>query len=25
VIGIAMLVYGTYSFKQMEREFADII
>jgi lipopolysaccharide transport system permease protein len=24
-IGIAMLVYGTYSFKQMEREFADII
>jgi len=24
-IGVAMLVYGTYSFKQMEREFADII
>lgn len=25
VLSIAMLVYGTYSFKQMEREFADII
>ena len=25
VLGIGMLVYGTYSFKQMEREFADII
>jgi lipopolysaccharide transport system permease protein len=24
-IGVAMLAYGTYSFKQMEREFADII
>jgi lipopolysaccharide transport system permease protein len=24
-ISIAMLVYGTYSFKQMERDFADII
>jgi lipopolysaccharide transport system permease protein len=22
---IAMLIYGTYSFKQMERQFADII
>lgn len=25
VLSIAMLVYGTYSFKQMERDFADII
>lgn len=25
VLSVAMLVYGTYSFKQMEREFADII
>ena len=25
VISLAMLVYGTYSLKQMEREFADII
>ena len=24
-ISIALLIYGTYSFKQMEREFADII
>jgi len=24
-IAVVMLVYGTYSFKQMEREFADII
>jgi lipopolysaccharide transport system permease protein len=25
VLCIALLIYGTYSFKQMEREFADII